>query len=802
MKRILFFLLLLSVGVQARQVQPAKASTYPGIVTGRIADSSSGKSIPFATVVVKNDSAKVVAGAMTTEKGTFEITEVPAGNFTLEVQYIGYSHFSKRITITTEKPHLQAGILQLAANATTLKEQVVEGQAYDVAIKLDRKIYTMGKDLLSQSGSAKDILDNIPSVTVDAKGKVSLRGNSQVNVLINGKTSGLTLGNALDQIPADNIDKVEVITSPSARYEADGSAGIINIILKKNKKNGLNGQARLTGGIPADYRANVSLNYKAGKFNLFSTLGYRYTNYIGEYGSDQEITNPANNSKRIMHFSQNEKRHDDGKLLYVGADYFIDSKNSITAAFFRNGTTDSDEDKLNYNYGAPGMKDSSIFRRGDSKEWRNYSQLEFNYTRTFNKEGRKLTVDMQYDFWNSDKRWDLQTQKIYPDTVTLPAIRTSSIGASKDFLLKSDYVSPLSKQSSMEAGIQLENRLVTSDYKAEQLQGSEWSIYNGLNNVLDYKEQIGAAYVQFQSKIQQFSYQLGLRDEYTLVKIDDRKGEFSNRKEYNRLFPTANLSYHFKTGTTLQLNYSKRISRPSLEFIYPFNELTNYNSQYLGNPELNPAYTDAFNLDLLHRWRKVSLNPSLYYQHTKDFILFYTYLDQDQNMFMTIPINLKGENRYGTTISVTYDPVKTLNFGGEFNVYGFDQAGVYQGRDFDHSDFSWSIRLNGRWKLPYKFNLQGRFNLIGEQNNAQTRTESYNYVDLGLGKNLLKDKMTIVFDVSNVFDTRIIRKETKTQNYIFRQHMNSNAARYRLSIAYRFNKASQNERREKETNRR
>lgn len=795
MKGILFlFLLILSLELHARQGQPVSA--YPGVVSGKIIDSISGKPVPYATVVIKNDSAKVLAGAMTSEKGTFVITNVPTGSFSLDVQYIGYNRFSIPITVTTGNPQVNTGTLRLSANATLLKEQVVEGQAYDVAIKLDKKVYTTGKDLLSQSGSAKDILDNIPSVSVDAKGVVSLRGNSNVNVLINGKTSGLTLGNALDQIPADNIDKVEVITSPSARYESDGSAGIINIILKKNKNNGLSGQGRLVGGIPADYRASASISYKTGKINLFSTLGYRYTNYIGKYSSKQEITDPGNGSKSFMQFAQDEKRHDDGKLIYIGADYLINDKNSITAAYFRNRTTDSDDSKLYYDYGNLTGKDSALYRKGDSKEWRNYSQLEFNYTRTFNKENRKLTLDVQYDFWDSDKKWDLRTEKTYPASVPLPPIRTRSTGASKDFLLKSDYVSPVGKNSSMEAGIQLESRVVTSDYKAEQLEGQDWKIYNNINNILDYKEKIGGAYVQFQSKIKDFTYQLGLRNEYTLVEITDRNGQFSNKKEYNRLFPTANIAYKLKTGTTFQVNYSKRITRPSLEYIYPFNELTNLNSQYLGNPDLNPAYTDVMELDILHRWRKVSLNPSVYFQHTKDFLLFYTYLED--NMFYTIPINLKGENRYGTTISVTYDPVKTLNLGGEFNLYGFSQSGTYRDKDFGYSDYSWSIRLNGRIKLPHKFNIQGRYNLIGAQNNAQTRTESYSFVDVGLGKNLLKDKMTIVFDISNVFDTRQIKKETRSLNYVFYQNMNSNAARYRLSLSYRFNrKEGQRERQEK-----
>ncbi|MBB6112606.1 Outer membrane receptor proteins, mostly Fe transport [Mucilaginibacter lappiensis] len=789
MKFFFFILLLLSNVYLYGQVG----------VAGKIVIGRTKEPVQYASVTIKDSSLKVITRVITNEKGKFELGGVPAGTHMLEIQFVGYKPFSKAVVVGNTKMDL--GIIALEENVIMLNELVVSSEPPRVTMKLDKKVYTVGKDIFAQSGSASEILENIPSVSVDAKGVVSLRGNSNVNVLIDGKRSGLTLNNALDQIPADNIASVEVITSPSARYDSEGAVGIINIILKKNKKSGFNGQVRLVGGIPNDNRVNASLNYKTDKLNLFSTLGYRYSDYVGLYSSGQVTTDAGVATSLSM--LQNEKRHDDGKLLYVGADYFIDSKNTITAAFFRNDTKDRDGDVLHYNYGHSGsLKDSALVRDGSSQEVRNYSQVEFNYTRTFDQKRKKFSVDMQYDFWNSDKNWNLSTQKVFPvEEAELP-LRTNSKGSSKDFLLKTDFADPLSEKSLFEVGAKIEARSVISDYKAEEFANNEWVIYGDINNRLNYKEIIGSAYAQFESKISKFNYLLGLRSEYTHIGIDDRNDIYNNKKDYARLFPTVNMTYSFNDATMMQLNYSRRISRPSLQLIYPFVELTNLNSQYIGNPNLNPAYTNALEWGLMQHWNKVTLNPSVYFQHTTDFILFYTYRDSKQSTFFTIPVNLDHENRYGFELSATYDPEQWLQVNGEYNVYGFQQRGNYADENFDYSSNTWNARLGTRVKFLQGFVFQARSNFIGEQRNAQSTTKSLYYVDLGLSKNLLKDKMTIAFDVTNVFDSRQYKILTRGDNYTFNRINNNNAARYRLSIVYRFNrKEEQTERKEKSGNR-
>jgi outer membrane receptor protein involved in Fe transport len=788
MRIFLFCLLLFNVHAYA-QVN----------VAGKIVNGSSREPVPYASVAVKDSLQKVITGVITNEKGEFLLVGVPAGQYLLEIQFIGYKPFSKPLTVADAR--IDMGIILLDGNVTTLNEQVVNGEPPRVAMKLDKKVYTIGKDIISQSGSASDILDNIPSVSVDPKGQVSLRGNSNVNVLIDGKRSGLTLNNALDQIPADNIASVEVITSPSARYDSEGAVGIINIILKKNRKSGFNGQLRLVGGSPADNRVNASLNYKTEKFNLFSTIGYRYSDYVGLYTSEQ-ITRDAGTPTSLSMLN-NEKRHDDGRLLYIGGDYYINSKNTITAAFFKNDTKDKDENRLRYNFADSGnIKDSTLVRNGDSREKRDYSQFEFNYTHTYDKKRKKFSVDVQYDFWNSDKDWNLSTQKVFPVEEATYPLRTNSKGSSRDFLMQTDFADPIGERSLFETGAKIEARSVISDYKAEEFVNDDWQTYAGINNKLDYKETIGSAYAQLESKISKFSYLLGIRTEITHIGIDDREGIFNSKKDYTRFFPTLNMSYGFSDATIMQLNYSKRISRPSLQLIYPFVELTNLNSQYIGNPDLNPAYTNAVEWSLMQHWSKVMVNPSLYFQRTSDFILFYTYRDSERSTFYTIPVNLDHENRYGFELSATYDPVKWLQLNGELNIYGFQQYGTYAGENFDYSNATWNARLGARVKFFHGFVFQARSNFIGEQQNAQSRTQSLYYVDLGLSRNLLKDKLTITFDVTNVFDSRKYKILTKGDNFTFNRVNNNNAARYRLSVAYRFNrKENQAERKEKSGNR-
>lgn len=755
------------------------------VISGKVQDHNTKEVLPYVTVSILDNALKTVTAGVTDDRGIFSLEGVLNQQMSISFSYVGYQNLIQPLEIKSEKNKIELGTINLITDAVQLKTVEVNGQKPNISLKLDKKVFEVGKDVLSQNGSAHDVLNCVPSVAVSPAGGISLRGNSNVLVLINGRQSGLTQNNALDQIAADQIERIEVITNPSSRYDAAGSAGIINIILKKNKKSGFSGQVRLVAGSPNDSRLNPSINFKSNKINIFSNFSIRSSDYEGLYTTNQStnITSSPNFMDRV----QNEDRHDDGKLLYLGADYFINEHETITAAFLKNGTHDNDKTDLVYNYRSDSnnaASDSILKRHGKSLEKRDYSQFEFNYTRTFKKAAKKWTIDVQYDWWNSDKKWDLSTQRLSPDPLVYPGIRTRSTGNSKDFLAKSDFVQPLDSVSNLEFGIKTEIRKVSSDYLAEEQQDNDWIIYQNIDNDLEYSETITGAYVQFSDKIKAFNYMLGLRGEFTDISIKDLNNTYNDQKNYNKLFPTANLSYKFD-ASTLQLNYSKRIRRPSLYAIYPFNEVTDLNAQYIGNPDLNPSYTDAFEMAFLKTWKTFTFNPSVYYQYEKGYIQDYTFRQDD--IFLTMPINIDYEIRSGIELSTLYNPMKWLQVNAEMNFYRFKQKGNYMGNNLDYSSDNFTARLSTQIKLPSKFSFQGRYNFRGAKRNAQTTNEALQSIDFGLSKLLLKDKATIVFDVTNAFNLRQNKSITTGTDYVIKDNSIPNAARYRLSFVYRFN---------------
>lgn len=740
--------------------------------------------ISYATVTLKDNGDRSIAAGISDAKGIFRLEDVTAGNYTVSYALAGFQTISRSVEVKPGEV-VNMGTVILEPDTKLLQEVSVTGQRSSVSLKLDKKVFEVGKDVLSQSGAVTDLLNVVPSVSVSPGGEISLRGNPNVLVLIDGRRTGLTQSNALEQVPADQVERVEVITNPSSRFDAGGSAGIINIILKKNKKAGFSGQLRLVGGIPNETRISPSLNYKSDKLNLFATYGIRLSDYVGLYTMKQSTR--LSGTWVDLDRRQDENRHDDAKLLYFGADFKINDHNTITAAFLKNSTHDHDKTQLDYLYSNKSKAiDSSLTRKGESWEKRSYNQLEFNYTKNFAKAGKKLTVDMQYDFWDSDKDWNLSTRKIFPAAVDLPMIKTSSMGASKDFMIKTDMVQPLDSTATLEFGLKLEDRRVNSDFIAEQQNSAGWEIIDQIDNHLLYKELIGSAYVQFSGKTRALSYQAGLRGELTHIGIEDRAGSYTNEKNYNRLFPTFNVSHRFNEQTTLQGSYSKRINRPRLNMIYPFNELTDLTSRYVGNPDLNPSYANVFELAFLKNWKTLTFNPSFYYQRNTGVMEDYTFRNSE-GLFITMPVNINRETRHGFELSVLYNPVKWLQVNTELNLFHYAERGSYKDQSFDYSGNTLTARVSAQLKLKSRLAFQTLYNFRGANATAQTHTDALHSIDFGLSKTFLRDKATIMFDISNLFGLRKSISKTTGVDYEISQVSIPNAARYRLTLVYRFN---------------
>lgn len=758
-----------------------------GFVKGKLEDSKHNP-ISYATISLNNEAGELVTGTISDEKGNFILEELIFGALSIDIQFVGYKNFNKSIVLEKGNRKVDLGNIILQEDAAQLDEVTVTAQKSQFTYQLDKKVFNVGKDVISKGGSAIDVLNQVPSVSVDPGGTVSLRGNSGVQILINGKRSGLTMNNALDAIPVNTIERVEVITNPSASFDASGSAGIINIVLKKELGEGFNGQVTVQGGMPANHVIMPGLNYKGKKINLFSSLRWRYSDYNGEYKAIQRVTDEDGLTTNLNQF-EDEDRHDDGRSGYFGADYYLNNKNTITAAYFRAETRDSDTTQINYGFENNDGSKTAIERRGGSVENRNYNQLEFNYIRTFDQKGKKWTVDFQNDFWNSNKDWNINTSGDLSGKNTVEKLRTNNIAGSKDYMLKTDFKQPLSEKSKIEFGVKGESRIVKNDYLAEDFTGDVWNTFDGIDNDIQYTEQIGAAYLQYESSFKKVEYMIGLRSEYTLIDIADEEQVFNENKDYLNLFPSAHLSYKLNDKNTFQGSYSRRINRPSLWSLYPFFEITDFNWQETGNPNLNPAFADALEVSFLGVRDKITINPSIYYRNTK--ADFEDYIEQNEKgIFITKPINIDRAQEAGLEVSVRYQPAKFMSLNTEFNYFYFNQTGEYNGLNLDARGDTWSMRMNGNFNLPKKIRMQAMFDYRGAVQTAQTKRLANYTLSFGLDKNFLNDQLNVSFYAFNILDSRITQTVSTGENFYTEHSSRRYGERFTLGLTYRFNQST------------
>jgi len=794
MKSIIVFLGCLFLSISAFSQNSQKIGTIQGKVV-----SITNETLPYASVILKDSNQKLVEGTVTDENGGFTFTKVAVGSYNLEVQYIGFVSNTRSVSISKLTRKVNLSSIQLKEDGTTLDEVVIQGETSEVTLKLGKKVFNVGKDLSSQNGSATDVLGNVPSVNVSPTGVVSLRGNSNVQIMINGRRSALTQSQALEQISADLIKSVEVITNPSAKYAASGAAGIINIILKKNRKAGINGQVRLVSGIPDDYRAYGNINYKANKFNFFTNFGTRYTDYEGTYTKQQVTTN--NGITTSLNQDEDENRHDDGTMYYVGTDYSFNDKNTLTVAYYRNETKDTDVTYLSYDFSNAGSNTQSLFTTGNSKEIRDYNQIEANYTKLFDTKGRRFTIDFQYDYWNSEKKWNLVTDETFPTTTSISTIQTRGTGETNDLAFQADYSTPINKSTNFEAGAKFESRDISNYFLAEELVNGNFETIDNIDNTLNYKEKIASAYVQLNGKKNKVSYQFGLRLENTDVSINASDNSLDTDNTYTNIFPSATVGYEFKENLSGQLSYSKRINRPSLWFLNPFYELKDFTARFTGNPSLKPTYTDAFEVSFIYNINKLRLSPSVYYLNSKDVIQFETKKDGN-GVFIQSPINLDEEKRYGVELSASLSPLKWLRFNSDFNLYSYKQNGIIDGKDAGFSDNTWFVNFTTNIKVSKSTRMQTSFYYQGERSNAQITTEPITNLNFGISTNILKNKGSIIFNASNILNTRTDIQEIVGTNYKINQERSRNAQRFSLSFVYKFNqKPSDKNRRANRSNR-
>ena len=778
----------------ATNVDPIEKIT----LSGKVIDNETKQPLEYATIVVKSLQGQVITGGITNGKGEFNF-EIAKGVYDISIEFISFKSKlfkSKEITGNTD-----LGTITLEVDAQALNEVVVIAEKSTVEIRLDKKVYNVGKDMTVKGGTASDVLDNVPSVSVDVEGNVSLRGSENVRILINGKPSGLVGLNSTDalrQLPADAIEKVEVITSPSARYDAEGTAGILNIILRKGKANGFNGSMSASAGNPDNFGVSTNLNYRTNKANYFGSGGYNYRNA------------PGNSSNKVTYFDENKNimkyrnetvdynRENSNYNTRFGMEYFLTDKSSLTGTvLYRESNGENLSTNISKELDINQMLTATNNRVeiGDNKS--KTTEYSLNFMHDFNKSGHKLTLDFQYE--NS-----LENGK----SAINDSEKNATDNDSKDVLLKGDYVLPIGKSSQFEFGFNVNLNQLNSDYLVEELDTDTNQFKNNTNfsNNLDFEQNIYSLYSQYGNKVNKFSYLFGLRMENTDRRISLLQTNEDYNKKYTELFPTINFGLEFSDNESLTLGYSRRLRRPGHWFLNPFESRTSQTFVRKGNVNLDPTYTNSFDLGYLKRWEKLTLNSSVYYKHAINNIEMAQKEEiRDVNGIETLviinsPINLSSQDQYGFEFTANYNPVKWWKITNSFNFYKSVTEGSYNDISYDSENVSWFTRLESRISLPGKIDWQTSGMYRGPSESAQSKTKGMYGVNLAFSKDILKEKGTLSLNVSDLFNTRKRVSTNYSPTTISENEFQWRKRQVMLNFTYRFNQKKKMERPQREDN--
>ena len=805
MKRLLLTLLIVITTCTVFAQRPNNSQNITKIkISGNITDSETAEPLEYATISLVNERfPNRIQGGITNGNGNFDI-EIFPGKYNITLEYIGFQKVTlenKIIRVTT-----LLGDFKLNINSESLNEVELIGERTEIEIRLDKRIYNVGKDITVRGGSVTDVMDNIPAVSVDVEGNISLRGNDNVRILINGKPSGLvglSGSAALRQLPAESIEKVEVVTSPSARYEASGTAGIINIILKKDELIGFNATFIANTGIPEYLGSTATLNWRTKKLNVFSTTTYRDQKSLGGGVFNNEYFNgdlPSSFANETRDYDRIRKNY----FINLGAEYYINDKTSLTISGFvrdSNNTSDANTeiDDLNVN----GDILSSVDRLQEEAEEDNSSQFTANFTKKFNDDGHELVAEIQLQKSAEDEFANISNSDSPSETAGTLESQTRN-------LFQLDYVWPIDKNTQFEFGYRGDFSSQENDYEIAIKGNGRFIIDTNLSNVLLFEQNINALYTQYGKKINKFSYILGLRIEKTNIVINQKTTNDFKEKKYTNFFPTVNLSYEFSEEENITLGFSRRIRRPRSWSLNPFPSRSSVTFFRQGNPDLDPSYSSTFDFGYLKRWEKFTLNGSAYYQKATQVITRITEATGEvvrvsEDPIIEIPslratsINLAENNRLGTEFTLTFTPSRKFRLSGNFNIFNSETIGTYNNQVFDAEIVSWFARINSNVTLPKGWTAQLRGFYRGPNATAQSKSKGFFVLSGAINKDVLNKKGTLSFNASDLLNSRFYRNTTTTKLFTNYSEFQWRRPSYVMTFTYKINERK-NQRRKRGQN--
>jgi len=801
----LLVLLIMFFSTKGQEGKWNKGGEKPSFsISGKLIESVSRAPVEFATVsVFKAADSTLVTGGISDEKGYFNIESSP-GRFYLRIQFMGYEDVTlSNVNLGRGNLTFDAGEIEVQQDQRLLDEVVVEAERTQMELTLDKKVFNIGKDLSNLGGSATDILDNLPSVQVDVEGNVSLRGSENVRILIDGKPSGLvglSSNDALRQLNGNLIESVEVITNPSARYDAEGLAGIINIVLKKEKAKGVNGSFQLNTGAPANHGGSINLNVRRDWINFFTNVGLNYRKNPGSGDAFQEFGDPVTRTTdRLRDMNR-------GGLNYstrFGADLYLNDLNTITLAFLYRFSDEDNETTIQYfdHYVAANL-DSATQRLDDELEDDENIEYSINYTRNFKKKGQKFTADFQYQNNNEVEGSDLveSTGLTLGDQVPFLYQRSGNDEVEERLMLQSDYAHPLGKDGKIEAGFRYTDRLVGNDYLVEEQDtNGVYQIDTDISNDFEYEEKVFAVYGIISNKINKLSWQVGLRYEDTNLTTFQKTQNERNVQKYHNFFPSTFLTYQLSEKHSLQTSYSRRIRRPRGRFLNPFTSISDSRNLFVGNPLLQPVFTDSYETGYLFNNRSSSFYAGVYYRYSEG--ITQRLRSTVDGITTTRPYNVSKQDAYGIEMNASKDIAKWYRVSGNINFFRSITPGGQFSFENDVTTFNAATattvtsRLSNNLKLNKLFDAQINISYRAPRNTVQGKRFSITSIDLGFSRDVLKKNGTLSLSVRDLLNNRKYRGETFNTGFYEKSEFQWRSRSTQLSFTYRLNQKKQRERR-------
>ena len=733
---------------------PALAQS-DGSISGTVLDQEDEPLSSASVAIYDSTQSNIVTGASTNAEGSFSI-DISPGQYVLKVTFLSFRPHTQEIQISGGET-VDLGTINMTPTSESLGELFVRAEQSEMQMNFDKRTFQVGQDITSLGGSAVDVLNNVPSVSTDIDGNISLRGNESVRVLINGKPSSMVSGDvdALNSIPATMIKSVEIITNPSARYAAEGSGGIINIILKKDQRRGFNGNFQVGTGLPEEYEGSANINYRVGDVNWFFNGGLDYRSEPEGGSAFQRFSGP---DTTYMYREQTDSQESelDGDLQF-GADFYLSETQVLTASAYLSAEREENNEDITYTdleY-SPGAFNGDILEEiyRENRQDGNEGDIDINldYENKIDGDDHKLVADASFDI-SREKATNNIEETVRQGNQDPLMQRAIDEEEEMDLRFNAEYERPLFGDGKLEAGLRSDTEWMDNSYRAETLVNGNWiSEENYTDNFL-YTENVNAAFAILNYEWSSLSGQVGLRLENTNIRTEVKSDNTIVTQNYLNLFPSVFLSYSFNEQQSVQVSYSRRLRRPWSRALIPFNDFDDQRSQYTGNPNLTPEFSNSYELGYLHYWNTGSLLTSFYHRYRTDVIERIT--EAQQGVTRIFPINLATEKAWGVEFSADQEIADQLNLTANANLFQSNSEGTYQSQVFSSESENFRARMRLRWEIVDGLNYQASMRYRGPSETTQGRREGMTMMDTGLSKDIMNGKAKITLNIRDLLDSQ------------------------------------------------